>query len=92
LTLVVGDGGRPAAASPARLEVFLHGQLLGTIDIKGGFRPYTLPIPPDLAARAAAATDPVELRLISTLWNPAQVLGAADNRDLGVMLDRVTIK
>ena len=93
LSLIMNDGGRPPAAPPARVDVYLHGEHLGRIDVQpGGFRPYTLQVPPDLAQRAAAATDPVELRLASTLWNPRQVLGVPDDRDLGVMLDRVTIK
>jgi hypothetical protein len=93
LTLVMNDGGRPAAAPRASVEVFLHNQRLGTIDLEpGGFRPYSLGIPADLARRAAGSTEPVELRLRSTTWNPAQVVGSPDDRDLGVMLDRVTIK
>ena len=92
LTLVASDGGRPAAAVPARVTVYLAGELVGTIDVEGGFRPYTLPIPPALAARAASAGAPVELRIVSTVWNPSQVLGVGDDRVLGVMLDRVTIK
>jgi hypothetical protein len=32
------------------------------------------------------------LRLVTPQWNPARVLGSPDDRDLGVMLDRVTIK
>ncbi len=92
VTLVMSDGGRPPAAPLADVEVFLHNQLLGRIEVEGNFRPYTLTIPPDLASRAAAATDPVELRLMTTQWNPARVLGTGDDRELGVMLDRVTIK
>lgn len=92
VTLVMSDGGRPPAAPPAFVEVFLHGQLLGRIEVDGGFRPYTLPIPQALAARAAAAAEPVELRLTTTQWNPARLLGTSDDRDLGVMLDRVTIR
>jgi hypothetical protein len=93
LTLVLNDGGRPPAAAPARVEVFLHNQRLGVIELSpGGFRPYALAIPASLAGRAAEARDPVELRLISTLWNPRDVLGVPDARNLGVMLDRVTIK
>jgi len=93
LTLVLNDGGRPPAAVPARVDVFFHNQRLGAIAVTaGGFRPYALPVPPDLAGRAAAARDPVELRLVSTLWNPHDVLGVPDRRDLGVMLDRVTLK
>lgn len=92
VTLVMGDGGRPPAAPPAIVQVFLHNQLLGRVEVDGGFRPYTLAVPPELAARAASASEPVELRLVTTLWNPAEVLGSPDDRDLGVMLDRVTIK
>ena len=72
--------------------MFLHNQLLGRIEVAGDFKPYTLSIPEDLAVRAAAAEDPVELRLVTVQWNPARVLGTTDDRDLGVMLDRVTIK
>jgi hypothetical protein len=91
--LVLHDGGRPDAAAPAQVDVFLHNQRLGTIDVQpGGFRPYTLSIPPDLADRAAASRDPVELRLVSTTWKPREVLGTDDDRELGVMVDRVTIK
>lgn len=93
LTLVLHDGGRPPAAPPARVEVFLHLQRIGQIDlVPGGFRPYTVPIPADLAARASSAGDPVELRLMSTTWVPHDVLGVDDRRELGVMVDRVTIK
>ncbi|MEX1129187.1 MAG: glycosyltransferase family 39 protein [Vicinamibacterales bacterium] len=92
VTLVMGDGGRPPAAPPAMVQVFLHNQLLGRIEVDGDVRPYTLAVPPELAARAAAASEPVELRLVTTMWNPAKVLGSPDDRDLGVMLDRVTIK
>lgn len=92
VTLVMSDGGRPPAAPLADVEVFLHNQLLGRLEVEGNFRPYTLAIPPELASRAAAASEPVELRLVTTQWNPARVLGSSDDRDLGVMLDRVTIK
>lgn len=92
LTLVMGDGGRPPAAPPATVEVFLAGERLGRIAVDGPFRPYTLAIPADLARKAATAAEPVELRLVTTLWNPAEVLGTQDDRELGVMLDRVTIK
>jgi hypothetical protein len=74
------------------VDVYLHNQQIGTIDVVGRFAPYTLRIPADLAQRAQAAQDPVELRLVSTTWNPAQVLGSSDDRTLGVMVDRVTIK
>jgi hypothetical protein len=93
LTLVMKDGGRPPAADPAKVTLFLNDQRLGEIELAPGpFRPYTLPVPADLAARVAASDEPVMLRLVSTLWNPREVLGTSDTRNLGVMLDRVTIK
>jgi hypothetical protein len=92
LVLTMGDGGRPPAAPAARVDVFLHNQQLGSVVVSGPFRAYELGIPADLAARAAAARDPVELKLVTATWNPSQVAGSPDDRDLGVMLDRVTIK
>ena len=92
LTMVCGDGGRPDAAPAARVEVFLHDERLGSITVKGPWKPYALAIPAELAARAAAAKDPVELRMVTDTWVPRQVLGTSDDRELGVMLDRVTIK
>ena len=92
VTLELADGGRPPAAPPAQVDVFLHGQQIGSVLVSGGFRPYTLAIPPDLAARAAAVGDPVELRLVTRTWQPSTVLGSPDERQLGVMVDRVTIR
>lgn len=92
LTLVMADGGRPPAAPQARVEVYLHNQLLGAVDVSGPLRPYSLPIPSDLAERAASTRAPVELRLVTRTWKPAEVLGSPDDRSLGVMLDRVTIR
>jgi hypothetical protein len=92
VTLVMSNGGRPAAAPAATVEVWLHNQLLGVVRVDDGFKPYTVAIPPDLAGRAASAGDPVELRLVTTVWNPLKVLGTADDRDLGVMVDRVAVR
>jgi hypothetical protein len=92
VTLELADGGRPPAGPPAHVDVFLHGQQLGSIVVSGGFRSYTLPIPAELAVRAAAVNDPVELRLRTDTWQPSAVLGSSDERQLGVMVDRVTIK
>jgi hypothetical protein len=90
--LEMSDGGRPPGAPPADLVVYLQGEPLGTIHVTHGFRRYMLAIPAGLAARAAAYRDPVELRLVTALWNPHEVIGGPDDRDLGVMLDRVTVR
>jgi hypothetical protein len=92
VTIWAGDGGRPAAAPAANLTVYLQGQLLGSARVRNGFLPYTFVIPPDLAARAAQAGDPVELRLVTPTWKPRLLLGTPDDRDLGVMVDRVAVR
>jgi hypothetical protein len=88
----MSNGGRPPSVDPADVAIYLHNQRLGTVRVGDGFAPYTLPIPPDLAARAAVFGDPVELKLVTSVWNPHKVLGTPDDRDLGVMVDRVTVR
>lgn len=90
--LWMNNGGRPPAAGPAEVTVLLQGQPLGRTIVGGGFQPYSFPIPPALATQLAAAGDPVELRLVTSTWNPHQVLGSPDERNVGVMLDRVAVK
>lgn len=92
VTLWMSNGGRPPSVEPADVSVYLHNQRLGTVRVGDGFAPYTLPVPADLAARAAAFGDPVELKLVTSVWNPHDVLGTPDDRDLGVMVDRVTVR
>ena len=92
VTLWLNDGGRPPAAGPAQVTVLLQGQEIGRVVVERGFRPYTFAIPPDLAARAASSGDPVELRLVTPTWNPHQVLGTSDDRNVGVMVDRVAVR
>lgn len=87
IVLLASDGGRPEAAPPARVEVWLDEVLIGVIEIDGPFRAYTVAIPPQIVS-----DNPIELRLNSVMWNPAKVLGSADDRELGVMIDRVTVR
>jgi Dolichyl-phosphate-mannose-protein mannosyltransferase len=92
VTLWMSNGGRPAAVAPADVQVSLHNQVLGTVRVSDGFKQYALAIPADLAAHAAAFGDPVELRFITPPWNPLKVLGRPDDRELGVMVDRVQVR
>ena len=92
VVLWLNDGGRPAAAPPAEVTIALADEPLGTITVDTGFKPYTVPIPEALASRIAAARAPVRLKLTTVIWNPEQVLGTADNRELGVMVDRVEVR
>jgi hypothetical protein len=92
LVLWLSNGGRPPAADPADLSVFLQNQLLGTVRVGNGFTPYVFPIPADLAKQASATGEPVELRLVTRTWNPHKVLGTPDDRNIGVMVDRVAVR
>lgn len=92
VTLWMHNGGRSAGAPPPDVSVFLDGEALGTIRVGPGFQPYSLSIPAALAARASASGEPVQLRLVTPVWNPARLLGTSDDRELGVMVDRVTVK
>jgi hypothetical protein len=92
LTVVMKDGGRPAAAAPADVTFALGDRNLGTVRVSGGFREYDIAIPADVAAAAAATGEPVRMTVTTTTWNPLALLGSPDDRDLGVMLDRVAVR
>jgi hypothetical protein len=92
VVLVMHDGGRPKDAPPARVEVIFNGVSLGTVEVSGpDFKPYRLPLRPELARQAGSADDTAEIRLRSTTWNPQKLRGLPDSRDLGVMLSRVEV-
>ena len=92
LVLVMSSGGRPQAAPPADVTVYLNDRLLGTVRVGSGFRPYSLGIPADVAAAAAQSAEPARIRLVTPAWNPHTVLGSGDDRELGVMVDRVQVR
>ena len=89
LTVWMSDGGRPSAAPPAVVEVAMDDVVLGTASLRDAIEPFHFPIPADMAQRLAASGDPVRVRIRVPTWNPAQLLGGNDTRDLGVMLTRV---
>lgn len=91
LELVLHDGGRPAAAPPATLDVFFNETPLGRIQVGSGFQSYRLAIPAEVVRLAALGDDPAQLRLISSTWSPHDFGGGPDTRELGVMVDRVEI-
>jgi hypothetical protein len=92
VVLVMHDGGRPKSAPPARVELFFGSVSIGSVDVLPGFRTYTLPLPPAAVEAAARTDDPAELRLLSSVWNPRQLLNLPDDRDLGVMIDRIEVR
>lgn len=92
LALWMSDGGRPAAAPPAVVEILVGARSLGSVRVVGPFREYDLAVPADIVAAAAASGEPVKLTLRTETWNPLRVIGAPDDRDLGVMVDRVAVR
>ena len=93
VTFVMSDGGRPAAAPPARVDVYFNDVALGTIVVGKGFQTYTLALPAAAVAQAATVDEPARIRLVSTTFNPHALSPAAvDTRDLGVMIDRVDVR
>ncbi len=92
VTLVMSSGGRPGEAAPARVRVLFNGVQIGETAVAPGFLPYVFPISAQQAASAAKDVLPATLRLESTLWSPGDAGGAGDTRQLGVMLDTVTVR
>lgn len=92
LALWMGDGGRPPAAPPADVTAAIGDRVLGTVHVSGNVREYEVAIPQDLASRLAATREPVRVTLRTRTWKPLEILGTPDDRDLGVMLDRVAVR
>jgi hypothetical protein len=92
LVLVMNDGHRPKNLPPARVEVSLDDKVIGQIDVGRDFHTYAVPIPAEIAAEAAARETPARLKLSVTVWKPRDVLGTPDDRQLGVMVDRVEVR
>jgi 4-amino-4-deoxy-L-arabinose transferase-like glycosyltransferase len=90
--LTIHDGGRPPQAPRPTVELFLDDVRIGAFAVSAGFTTYRVALPPDLVAAAAAREEPARLRLLlSSTWNPRALLGTSDDRDLGVMVDRVEV-
>jgi hypothetical protein len=92
LVLVMDDGHRPPKVAGAVVEVSMNDRALGRLQVGRDFHTYTLAIPPDVASAAAAAETPPRLKLVTNTWNPKAALGVNDDRDLGVMVDRVEVR
>ena len=92
LALWMNDGGRPAAAPAADVTVLLRDRVLGVVQVTKGFHEYDIAIPADVAAAAAATGEPVSITLRTPTWNPRVILGTSDDRELGVMVDRVAVR
>jgi hypothetical protein len=91
VVLTMSSGGRPAGPPPAEVTVFLNDHLLGRAIVSDGFRPYMFALPPG-AAEASDGDIPPRLIIRTPVWNPRETLGAPDDRELGVMVDRVQVR
>lgn len=92
IVFVMSDGGRPATAGPARVKVLFNNEPIGETGVAGrGFQSYEFVLPAELAAAAGQSSLPATLRLESTVWSPA-ANGGTDTRQLGVMLDTVSVR
>ena len=93
LAIWMSDGGRPADAPAADVTVVINDREIGTVRVtSGGFKEYDIPIPMDVAAAAAATGEPVRIALRTPTWSPRRILGTLDDRELGVMVDRVAVR
>ena len=81
---------RPAAesAAPARVEAFIGDRSIGTVVVGPTLQPYSF----SDYATATLIGDTTTIRLVTDTWNPRETMGAADDRDLGVIVDRVEVR
>ena len=93
LMLWMGNGGRPAAAPPARVTAFAGEQPIGSVLVSSSdIREYQFPLPPEAVDEATGGSGFLEIRLETPTWNPHEVLGTTDDRNLGVMVTRVELR
>ena len=92
VTLWLGAGTRPTNVAGATVEIYLSEIRLGSATPTSSFQPYPFEIPPAVASEIGTSEEAAVLRLESTTWSPRAALGESDSRDLGVMVDRVTIE
>ena len=92
LTLYINNGGRPADLEEPIVRLTLDDVPLGMFPVTAGFNPYTVSIPPDVARAVAAREETSELLIETSTWVPQEHLGGSDDREVGVMLDRVVIQ
>ena len=92
LVLWMDNGGRPAQAPAAEVEAFIGDVSLGKVVVGSGMQPYVLGVPAEVAHAAAASQDAVTVRLRTVTWSPRATLGVSDQRQLGVMVDRVELR
>jgi hypothetical protein len=71
--------------------VYVNESYLGAAVPTTPFLPFVFQIPLDVASQIEAGKDTPLLRFESTTWNPSVAAGGDDTRELGVMVDRITL-
>ncbi len=92
LVLSMANGNRPASAGVARVVVSIGDVVLGTADVGPDVQAHVFDIPAEVAARGAASEDPTRVKIAVSTWVPRKVIGAPDDRELGVMLWRAEVQ
>ena len=92
LTVWMSNGGRPAEAPPAQVELSIGDDIIGTAAPRDAIEPHHFDLPASVVHDRTASGDPVRLQLRVPTWNPGQLLGANDTRDLGVIVTRVEVR
>jgi hypothetical protein len=86
------SGGRPRGVPPPRVTVSIEGEELSSAELTNEFRDYVFPIPAATVSTLARREDGVQIRIQSSTWIPRTILGGADTRALGVMVDKAEIR
>ena len=92
LTLRMSSGGRPPEDTLVTVRLTLNEYDLGEFSVGNGFENYTVTMTEHLAETIALEDEASILQIESSPWIPSQILGVSDDRDLGVMLDRVEVR
>lgn len=92
LTVWLNAGGRPPTAERPDIDVYVNDTFLGTTTPTTSFQPYQFEIPAGVASDIEDTEEPAVLRLEGPTWSPRVLLGSDDPRELGVMVDRVTLE
>ena len=92
VTLWLNVGFRPPTAEPVHVNVYVNEHYLGAAVPTIEFEPFEFEIPLAVASEIEAGEDAPILRIESTTWNPLALRGENDTRDLGVMVDRITVE
>lgn len=92
ITIWMGAGGRPPTARPAVVDVSVGGTRLGSVTVGAAVAPYDFTIPPEALQAIRESPRAPRLEIATSTWNPARQLAAKDDRDLGVMVDRLSVR